>query len=193
MVNTRSRNGTKSTQSTGYSTVSSGTNDGEMSLPSRKGSKRKIGTAAVLSMPALTILPPVKKPRPSDTLRDKYILGDVLGTGAFGEVLKAQKIQSGDLVAIKIVSTERMSYSEKDECLREISIIKKLNHPNIIKLFDHLEDEDHLYLVLELINGGELFDRILTKKHYSEKEARDVMCTLLQAVKHCHDRNIVHR
>ncbi|CAB1103672.1 unnamed protein product [Ectocarpus sp. CCAP 1310/34] len=74
-----------------------------------------------------------------------------------------------------------------------MAIMLELDHPNIIKLLDFFEKKDHFYMVVEKVRGGELFDRIVEKVVYNEKEARDLVSTLLQAVKYCHDRGIVHR
>lgn len=68
-----------------------------------------------------------------------------------------------------------------------------MDHPNVVKLYEIFEDEDNIYLVLELMTGGELFDRIVDKEHYSEKEAADTVRPIVDAIKYCHSLGIVHR
>ena len=68
-----------------------------------------------------------------------------------------------------------------------------LDHPNIIKVFEFFQDERHFYIVTELCTGGELFDRIIKKHRFGEKEAADTMHQILSAVVYCHENNIVHR
>lgn len=68
-----------------------------------------------------------------------------------------------------------------------------MDHPNVVKLYEIFEDEDYIYLVLELMTGGELFDRIVDKEHYSEKEAADTIRPIVDAIKYCHSLGIVHR
>lgn len=68
-----------------------------------------------------------------------------------------------------------------------------LNHPNVVKAMDIFEEPEHFYVIMELITGGELFDRIVRKQFYKELEARNLAKTLLQAIKYIHDNNYVHR
>eukprot|EP00903_Cladosiphon_okamuranus_P019868 g18261.t1 len=76
----------------------------------------------------------------------------------------------------------------------QASIMHELNHPNLVKIYDFFEDDPKsFYMVLELMNGGELFDRIVQKKYYNEAEARDVCRTLLEAMRYTHGQGIVHR
>jgi serine/threonine protein kinase len=100
-------------------------------------------------------------------------------------------------VAIKVVYRNKLSKEDEELIRKENSILKLLNDPimhnNVIKFFDFYEDTSAFFMVLELIEGGELFDRLVKKIHYSEKEARDLVLVLLSAVKHCHDRDVVHR
>lgn len=139
----------------------------------------------------LSIAIPQKKFRRSD-VTDHYVLGEVVGKGGFSEVVKAISRKTGATVAVKIVHCP--SSAEKNHLSGEISILQKLpRHPHIVEFFESFEDDKYIYFVLEFISGGELFDRIVQKKSYNEKEARDVMKILLDTVGHCHIHNIVHR
>ena len=75
----------------------------------------------------------------------------------------------------------------------EVDILTKCDHPNIVKMYKCYETDKILYLVLELLTGGELFDTIIAKGHYSETDARQVTITLLKAIKYLHDQNVAHR
>jgi len=71
--------------------------------------------------------------------------------------------------------------------------LTQVDHPNIVKLFEVFEDDEYMFLVMELMTGGELFDTILEKESYSEKEAADTIRPIIDAIKYCHSLNIIHR
>lgn len=132
------------------------------------------------------------KPQSRKTFSGSYRVGPLLGEGAFSKV-KEVKGKDGRLYAAKIVTKAKLT-REDDLALRdEISILRNLNHQNIIKLYDVFDEAEHYYLVTELMRGGELFDRIVTKTFYNEKEARDVCKILFEALLYCHQHNIAHR
>jgi serine/threonine protein kinase len=123
----------------------------------------------------------------------RYTIGEVLGKGGFAEVRTAISKVDDSTMAIKIMTRQHIN-SEAEKGIRsEVSLLQSLNHPNIVRGFDFFEEKDHFYFVLEKIDGGELFDRIVKKSHYSEKEARDLVKVLLGGIKYMHDRSIVHR
>ena len=75
----------------------------------------------------------------------------------------------------------------------EVDILSQLDHPNVLKIFEIFDEEDCIYLVLELLAGGELFDRIVEKESYSEKEAAETIRPLVDALRYCHQLGIIHR
>ena len=99
-----------------------------------------------------------------------YNISKILGSGTYGEVIKAKKKGSKIVRAIKKIPRTKVKHPERFR--REIDIMKTLDHPNIIKLFETYEDQRYIYLVMELCDGGELFDRIIEKGHFTEGEAR---------------------
>lgn len=107
--------------------------------------------------------------------RDHYQIGQLLGQGAFGEVRKCINRKSRVIRAVKLIKKESMNKEEEQSFKYEISILKRLDHPNILKLYEIFEDEKRYYLVTELCKGGELFDEILSKVHFSEKEAATII------------------
>lgn len=75
----------------------------------------------------------------------------------------------------------------------EVNILKKLDHPNIVNIYELYQDENNFYLITEYLSGGELFEKINEIDHFSEKVAANYMSQILDAVNYCHQRNIVHR
>jgi calcium-dependent protein kinase len=99
----------------------------------------------------------------------------VLGSGAFGEVrICAHKI-SGTQRAVKILKKNSMEEDEKIMLFNEINNLKELDHPNILKMYEFFEDEKRYYIITEICKGGELFEEILSRKHFSEGDAAVLM------------------
>eukprot|EP01121_Diplochlamys_sp_Union-15-3_P004030 TRINITY_DN139_c0_g1_i1.p1 TRINITY_DN139_c0_g1~~TRINITY_DN139_c0_g1_i1.p1 ORF type:complete len:395 (-),score=72.61 TRINITY_DN139_c0_g1_i1:61-1218(-) len=116
----------------------------------------------------------------------------VLGVGNFSTVKLGICKKKGEKVAIKII--EKKSSKNKPEMLaNEVGILLKVDHPNIIRMKDLFDSPNTLYLVMELVTGGELFDEIVKRDQYSEKDARAVMKQLLSAIAYLHEIGIVHR
>ena len=129
---------------------------------------------------------------------------DLLGTGNFAEVFKASLQQEGrtaniagvevaipSAVAIKVIDKSKVE--DMNDITREIDIMKKVNHKNIIKLYEIFDESKKMNLVMELVTGGELFDRIVERGNYTEKDAANTIYTLCNALDHLHKMNIVHR
>jgi len=122
-----------------------------------------------------------------------YLLSRELGSGAFSVVKLGVNKVSGESVAVKIVSKKKLSEEDLAALHTEISILTHLNHPHIIKLFEVFDEGSDFYIVTELVQGGELFDRIVSKSHYTEKEARDLVRLFLETMAYMHDAGVVHR
>lgn len=123
----------------------------------------------------------------------RYEVGRELGRGGFSIVKEGKDKSSGEKVAIKFIEKR---YVEKDELIllsREIDIMKKVQHRNILRLYEIYETESHLSLVMELVNGGELFYKIVDKGSYTEGEARDVIRQLVEGVDYLHNKGFAHR
>jgi len=124
---------------------------------------------------------------------DEYKLGAQLGEGAFSVVHECTEIGTGTSYAVKVITKKQLTKDDKIALEDEINILTELNNPNIIQL-RHVYKENHYdYLVMERMCGGELFERIVKKTHYNEKEARDVCYILFSALGFCHKNRIVHR
>jgi len=132
-----------------------------------------------------------------------FTLGKRLGTGNFAKVVLGHvkkpmahwRLAAGDGVAIKVVKKPASRRAvERVEMLRaEVQILRSIQHPNIVRLYDVYESPNRLYLVMELLTGGELFDRIVGLGKFSEDDARYFTFKMLNAVLYLHDRNICHR
>ena len=133
--------------------------------------------------------------RMNGDLEDKYDILEEIGIGGYSRVLKIQNIETGKLYACK--ELQKNELADIDSFNREIDILIKLDHPNIIKLYEVYENEDFIYIVMELCNGGELFDRIIKRTEmgnpFTEKEAATIFKQLMSAVSYCHSNKIVHR
>uniref|UniRef100_A0A8C7XY25 non-specific serine/threonine protein kinase n=1 Tax=Oryzias sinensis TaxID=183150 RepID=A0A8C7XY25_9TELE len=112
--------------------------------------------------------------------------------GAFSEVVLAEEKRTHKLVAIKCIPKKALEGKE-NSIENEIAVLHKIKHPNIVSLEDIFESKSHLYLIMQLVSGGELFDRIIEKGFYTEKDASKLIQQILDAVKYLHDMGIVHR
>uniref|UniRef100_A0A671N5C4 Calcium/calmodulin-dependent protein kinase Ib n=1 Tax=Sinocyclocheilus anshuiensis TaxID=1608454 RepID=A0A671N5C4_9TELE len=113
-------------------------------------------------------------------------------SGAFSEVMLAEEKRTRKLVAIKCI-TKKALEGKENSIENEIAVLHKIKHANIVSLEDIYESKSHLYLVMQLVAGGELFDRIVEKGFYTEKDASKLIQQILDAVKYLHDMGIVHR
>jgi len=137
-------------------------------------------------------------PEPSSTsgkfFKECYQLKGVLGTGAFSTVHEgSHEASTKTTYAVKCVNRSQLSEEDEAALLDEVSILKEMNHIHIIRLYDFFEEPSTYYLVMERMCGGELFDRIVAKAYYNEKEARDTCKIVVEAVGYCHANNVAHR
>ncbi|XP_064486717.1 calcium/calmodulin-dependent protein kinase type 1-like [Ornithodoros turicata] len=134
-----------------------------------------------------------KKDKEAVSVEDKYEFKDLLGTGAFSQVVLAEsKDTPGVMHAIKCIDKKALKGKE-DSLENEIKVLRRLKHPNIVQLLETYEDKSKVYLVMELVTGGELFDRIVEKGSYTEKDASDLIRQILEAVDYMHTQGVVHR
>jgi len=156
-----------------------------------KKDKTKKEEALVASSVPIAASPATQRKAP--TVEDKYIMKDVLGTGAFSQVRLAEsKDHTGKLYAIKVIDKKALKGKE-DSLENEIKVLRRLDHPNVVKLLEAYESKHSVYLVMQLVTGGELFDRIVEKGSYTEKDAADLIKQVLDAVAYMHREGVVHR
>ncbi|XP_067139107.1 calcium/calmodulin-dependent protein kinase type 1 [Centruroides vittatus] len=134
-----------------------------------------------------------KKEKETTNVEDKYEFKDLLGTGAFSQVVLAEsRDEPGRMCAIKCIDKKALKGKE-DSLENEIKVLRRLKHPNIVQLMETYEDKNKVYLVMELVTGGELFDRIVEKGSYTEKDASNLIRQILEAVDFMHSQGVVHR
>ncbi|KAB5546498.1 hypothetical protein PHYPO_G00072780 [Pangasianodon hypophthalmus] len=126
----------------------------------------------------------------TDNIQEVFDFIEVLGSGAFSEVFMVKERKTGKLFAIKCVKKK----NKRDINLEnEIAVLRRIKHENVVGLEDLYESRTHYYLVMQLVSGGELFDRILDRGVYSEKDASLVIKQVLEGVNYLHKNGIVHR
>ncbi|OMJ84994.1 hypothetical protein SteCoe_13765 [Stentor coeruleus] len=119
-----------------------------------------------------------------------------IGEGAFGQVFKVRHIATGSLYAIKVISKAKILERNMVEQLkREVRIMYSINHPNIIKLHNHFEDDNNVYMIMELAEGGNLFQKLCKFKNFDERTAAQYLREVALAVQYLHtqDPPIIHR
>ncbi|XP_063172666.1 serine/threonine-protein kinase MARK2 isoform X9 [Candoia aspera] len=122
-----------------------------------------------------------------------YRLLKTIGKGNFAKVKLARHVLTGKEVAVKIIDKTQLNSSSLQKLFREVRIMKVLNHPNIVKLFEVIETDKTLYLIMEYASGGEVFDYLVAHGRMKEKEARAKFRQIVSAVQYCHQKFIVHR
>ncbi|KAL8272027.1 hypothetical protein Esti_004151 [Eimeria stiedai] len=125
---------------------------------------------------------------------DRYKGQRVLGKGSFGEVILCKDKVTGQEYAVKVISKRQVKQkTDKELLLKEVELLKKLDHPNIMKLYEFFEDKGYFYLVTEVYTGGELFDEIISRKRFSEVDAARIIRQVLSGITYMHKNKVVHR
>ncbi|KAK2155072.1 hypothetical protein LSH36_250g03074 [Paralvinella palmiformis] len=119
----------------------------------------------------------------------KYDIKALIGRGSFSRVVRVEHRITKQPYAIKMVDRIR----GKEVCESELNVLRRVRHPNIIQLIEVFESRDKLYMVMELATGGELFDRIIAKGSFTERDATTVLYMVLDGVRYLHSLGIAHR
>ncbi|KAJ1535020.1 Serine/threonine-protein kinase par-1, partial [Cladochytrium tenue] len=122
-----------------------------------------------------------------------YELGKAVGEGNFAKVRVATHALTGERVAVKIIDKARLDKSTAAKLFREVRIMKMLNHPHIIRLYEVIDTPADLYLVMEYVPGGEVFDFLVTHGRMKERDARRLFRQVVAAVSYCHALHVIHR
>ncbi|MBA0567702.1 hypothetical protein Golob_005249, partial [Gossypium lobatum] len=124
----------------------------------------------------------------------KYEIGRTIGEGTFAKVKFAQNTETGESVAMKVLDRSTIiKHKMVDQIKREISIMKLVRHPYVVRLHEVIASRTKIYIILEFITGGELFDKIVHKGRLSEAEARRFFQQLIDGVEYCHSKGVYHR
>jgi len=166
--------------------------DPPKSQPQKAGTVKPDGKKKPDDSPQKPKKPEVINPITPGKVEDFYEFGKEIGKGGFSVVYKAKEISTGKHFAIKRIQKDEEGV-DIELLKREIYIMKKVDHPNILKLYEVYEDDDHFFLVLELVEGLELFDKIVDRGNYSESDAANIVKQILEAVRYLHKEGIVHR
>lgn len=125
---------------------------------------------------------------------ERYRILEKMGDGAFSNVYKAQDLTTGQKVAIKVVRKFELNSQQRANILKEVQIMRGIDHPSIVKFYAFSESAEHYYLVLELMGGGELFHQIVKLTYFSENLARHVILQVAHGIRYMHEeRGVVHR
>lgn len=137
----------------------------------------------------------VLKDATGDDIKKQYTLGQELGRGEFGITYLCTDKFNGEVLACKSISKHKLRTAvDIEDVRREVEIMRHLPpHPNIVSLKDTYEDDADVHLVMELCEGGELFDRIVARGHYTERAAAVVTKTIVEVVQMCHKHGVMHR
>nr|XP_047132796.1 MAP/microtubule affinity-regulating kinase 3 isoform X3 [Hydra vulgaris] len=123
----------------------------------------------------------------------KYKLIKTIGKGNFAKVKLAKHLPTGREVAIKIIDKTQLNQTSLQKLFREVRIMKYLDHPNIVKLYEVIETDKTLYLIMEYASGGEVFDYLVAHGRMKEKEARAKFRQIVSSVQYCHQKHVIHR
>ncbi|WRX31986.1 Protein kinase domain - like 10 [Theobroma cacao] len=124
----------------------------------------------------------------------KYEVGRTIGEGTFAKVKFARNSETGEPVALKILDKEKvLKHKMAEQIKREIATMKLIKHPNVVRLYEVMGSKTKIFIVLEFVTGGELFDKIVKHGRMREEEARRYFHQLINAVDYCHSRGVYHR
>ena len=119
---------------------------------------------------------------------------ETIGQGSFGKVFKVRQKLTGNIYAMKLVSKDQEMQNEGNKnFLNEIYILRKLSHPNILKIYEYFSNDKYWYFVMEYVSGGELYDKICEMNYYDEYKAAIIMKQILSCVSYLNKMGIVHR
>ena len=131
------------------------------------------------------------------SMKDDYDIITQLGKGGYGKVFEVRHKKTKAVRACKYIAKSKIKEKDLQRIRREINILKKVDHPNIVKIYEVYETNRSLYIIMEKCNGGELFDKIIDnisqKRMFSEKETAKIFLQIMSAINYCHKNGICHR
>jgi len=165
-----------------------------MGICGSKEEKSTKSTPSTDTKPAVRADPTPERTAASGAkIEDNYDIAEEIGRGAFSVVKKSKHKRTGTEVAIKFIEKKYVDKTDLVLLGREIDIMKKVNHPNVLKLQEVYETDELIALVMELVSGGELFYKIVEKGNYSEKDAVKIVRQMIRGVEYLHSQAIAHR
>ena len=122
----------------------------------------------------------------SREIGDVYDIQELIGEGGYGKVYKAQHKETGILRAVKCLKKKTLDQENMKSILTEFETLKKLDHPNLVKLIEHYEDQNYIFLVQEYLGGLQLYDRLCEREQFAEVDARSIFKQALMAISYLH-------
>ncbi|OQR87963.1 protein kinase [Achlya hypogyna] len=150
-------------------------------------SKLEVPVAVPLEVPRLPT------PRKRQHFHELYLVTKDLGNGSYSQVKQVTHKTLGGCYAAKIIDKTALSKVDRHALSQEVDVLKKLNHEYIMQLHEVFDDDTTCYMVLEYLEGGDLFDRVTKRGTICEAEAQRIMAALVEAVYYCHSHCVVHR
>jgi serine/threonine protein kinase len=141
------------------------------SVSQKSRSSKRASAAAAHAAPAGPPVAPVTNDKP---FAEVYEIGKKLGEGNFSTVFAGIRKRGGHPVAVKRITKRKLKQADVDAIFAESAILRRVDHPHIIRMYDFMEDKNYFYIITELMQGGELFERIVQKEFYSERDAQQV-------------------
>ncbi|KAF3646726.1 CBL-interacting serine/threonine-protein kinase 5 [Capsicum baccatum] len=127
-------------------------------------------------------------------LFEKYEVGKLLGKGTFAKVYYGKELETGESVAIKVIKKDQVQKEGMmEQITREISVMRRVRHPNIVELKEVMATKSKIFFIMEYVKGGELFKNLVAKGKFKEDTARKYFQQLVSAVDFCHSRGVYHR
>mmetsp|Transcript_26053 Transcript_26053/g.43400 ORF Transcript_26053/g.43400 Transcript_26053/m.43400 type:complete len:353 (+) Transcript_26053:183-1241(+) len=126
-------------------------------------------------------------------IEKQYKFGRTLGSGTFATVKQATCLKDSTKWAVKIIKKSALTAEDEESLKMEIQIMQHTHHNNIVSVKEVFYSKQFVYLVMDIMTGGELFDRIVNKDHYTENEAKQALKEIAVAINYCHEKDIVHR
>eukprot|EP00698_Gefionella_okellyi_P004263 TRINITY_DN13956_c0_g1_i1.p1 TRINITY_DN13956_c0_g1~~TRINITY_DN13956_c0_g1_i1.p1 ORF type:complete len:420 (-),score=88.23 TRINITY_DN13956_c0_g1_i1:40-1227(-) len=168
-------------------------------VPVQKPVDKPVATQPVVQQPSAKAAPAEQPKKEStvysgDLLAKNYDIIKVLGRGAYATVSLARHKETGKEWAVKVIDFSKMDLAEDKWMLdNEVDILRRIHHPHITSLHEIYRSRTNLSLVMDLCKGGELFEQIVKRGHYSEEDARRIMAEIVSAVEYLHANGVVHR
>lgn len=138
--------------------------------------------------------PYLKQRNESSHIAGLYDFEGTIGQGHFAVVKLARHIFSGEKVAIKVIDKNKLDEISREHLFQEVKCMKLVQHPNVVRLYEVIDTTSKLYLILELGDGGDMYDYIMKHSNgLSEQKSKNYFRQIVRAIKYCHDLHVVHR
>ena len=126
-------------------------------------------------------------------MEKEFELGKTLGEGNYAQVKLGKEKSTGHMWAVKVINKKKLEPGDEEMLALEVEVLREISHPNVIHLYKVYDTKYKMYMVLELVTGGELLERLMNLGAYSEQDACDLFAKVMHAVSHLHSHGIAHR